>query len=65
MQELDYDYLCNVIANLAGIPLRLYEGGELKVYQSLVRLPKDPLMIYKNEVFAVKSNVGYFITPLL
>lgn len=63
MQDLDYDYLCNVIANLAGIPLRLYECGELKVYHSLVRLPKDPLIIYKDEVFAVKANVGYFITP--
>lgn len=63
MKNIDYKYLCTVIGNLSGIPLRLYENDNLIFYNSLIYLPKDPLVICRDEVFAIRDNVGYYITP--
>lgn len=63
MKNIDYNYLCTVIANLAGIPLRLYKDEQQIFCHSLVHLPKDPMNLYKKEIFDIKNNVGYFITP--
>lgn len=63
MKNIDYNYLCTVIANLTGIPLRLYKDEQQIFYHSLVHLPKDPMNLYKKEIFDIKTNVGYFITP--
>ncbi|NLD26011.1 MAG: helix-turn-helix domain-containing protein [Acholeplasmataceae bacterium] len=63
MKSIDYNYLCTVIGNLAGIPIRLFKNEKQIFYHSLVNLPKDPLIAFKNEVFRIDSHVGYFITP--
>lgn len=63
MKNYDLDYIAGSIANLAGIPVRIYEGSELTIYKSQVRLQADPITLYLDEVFAVKAHVGYFITP--
>ena len=34
--NLDLEYLCTVIGNMAGVPIRIYENNELKFYHSLV-----------------------------
>lgn len=57
------EYLCTHIENIFGVPIRLYKGNELCFYDSLVKLPKDPFLLYQKEVFAIESHVGYFITP--
>lgn len=56
-------YLCTVIGNLAGVPIRYYQGEELVFYHSLVRLPKDPMEVYRQDIWNIKANVGYFVTP--
>ncbi len=61
---MDLEYLCTVIGNLAGIPIRLYQDGKLTFYHSLVSLPKDPIVVYLDRIFSIKDHVGYFVTPI-
>lgn len=63
MENLDLQYICTVIGNLSGIPIRLYKNNELIFYHSLVNLPKDPISLYKDEIFSNDYNISYYITP--
>ncbi len=63
MSDPDLQYICNVIGNLSGIPIRLYKDGEQIFYRSIVDLPKDPIELYKAEIAEVNQNIGYYITP--
>lgn len=62
-KDLDLEYLCTVIGNMAGVPIRIYKDNELKFYHSLVYLPKDPAFLWETQLLAVTDPVGYFITP--
>lgn len=64
MKDFDIRYICIVIGNLSGIPIRLYKKNELVLYHSIVNLPKDPMIIYKDEIFNIKTHLGYYITPI-
>lgn len=63
MQELDLTYLCTVIGNLAGVPIRCYRGQELIFYHSFVQLPKDPMEVYRRDIWAIETHIGYYVTP--
>ncbi|MCM1057318.1 MAG: helix-turn-helix domain-containing protein [Firmicutes bacterium] len=63
MKNIDLHYVCTTVGNLAGIPVRLFRGGELSLYHSIIHLPKDPMLLYREQIFAVTSHVGYFVTP--
>ena len=63
MQDLDLNYLCTVIGNLSGVPIRCYQGQELVFYHSLVQLPKDPMEVYRRDIWAIDSHIGYYVTP--
>ena len=63
MERVDLQYLCTTIGNLAGIPIRIFEGDIQTFYYSVVYLPKDPMMLCRDEVFAITSHVGYCVTP--
>ena len=41
---IDYDYLCRVSADLAGIPIRVYRGEELISFHSPMNLIRDPAL---------------------
>lgn len=62
MENIDLDYLCTVIGNLAGVPIRVYQVEDRVFYHSLVSLPKDPMEVYRRDIWNIKSNVGYFVT---
>ena len=62
MQNIDLPYLCTVIGNLTGVPIRYYQGDTLVFYHSLVRLPRDPMELYRQEIWNIHSPVGYFVT---
>ncbi len=64
MAEIDLEYLCTVIGNLSGIPIRLYKERKLLFSHSLVNLPKDPICLYLDRIFEINENVGYFVTPI-
>ena len=59
----DLTYLCTHLGNLLGVPVRLFEKEKQTFYYSFVSLPKDPFLPYKQEVFAMSDDVGYFTTP--
>lgn len=63
MKRIDLEYLCRVIGNLAGIPIRIYRNKNLAYYYSIADLPADPIKPYIDKVFEIKNNVGYFTTP--
>ena len=64
MKEADLDYIARTLANISGIPVRVFEGEELKYYSSVIKLPKDPMEACRKEIFALKGPVAYYISPL-
>lgn len=63
MKNVDLEYICRVIGNLAGIPVRIFKNRSMTYCYSMVNFPVDPISPYVDKVFEIKSNVGYFITP--
>ncbi len=63
MKNIDFEYLCTVIGNLAGVPIRLFRGKEQIFYHAVVSLPKDPILPYREDILSINSHIGYYITP--
>ncbi len=63
MEKIDYEYLCTVIGDLSGVPVRLFSGDKLTFYHAIAPLPKDPMKAFEAEILAVRAHIGYFITP--
>lgn len=63
MAAIDIKYLATVTGNLAGIPIRVYENGELTLFHSLQSFPVDPMRPYVDKVLTIKERIGYFVTP--
>ena len=63
MKNLDYNYLCTIIGNMSGIPIRLYKNNRQIFYHALVNLPKDPMTAFKKDILSIETHVGYYITP--
>lgn len=63
MKNIDLKYICTVIGNLSGIPIRLFNDGNLIMNYSVVNLPKDPMFLYQKPIFEITTHIGYFITP--
>lgn len=63
MKREDLIYICTVVGNLSGIPVRLYAGKELVFYHSLAALPKDPVALVPEETVAISAHVSYYVTP--
>lgn len=63
MKREDIEYLCTTIGDLSGIPVRLFKGEERVFYHATVELPKDPMTLYKEQLWKVDGHVGYFVTP--
>lgn len=63
MKKSDIQYLCTTIANLAGIPIRIYEEGAKTFYRSVVDLPVDPVYPCEKAILSVTDNIGYYVTP--
>ena len=63
MESIDLHYLCTTIGNLSGIPIRIYEGENQTFSYSIVRLPKDPMELYRKALWEIKEHVSYYATP--
>ena len=57
MMQIDLPYLCITIGNLSGVPVRIYEGENLTFYYSQAYLPRDPMVVYREQIFAVVTKV--------
>ncbi|MBQ9045006.1 MAG: helix-turn-helix domain-containing protein [Oscillospiraceae bacterium] len=62
MKNVDLNYICTMIGSLSGIPIRIYRGSEQLFYYDIVGLPRDPMTVYRDEIWAIGSHVGYFST---
>lgn len=60
IRPLDLEYICQMIGNLAGIPIRIFHEGELTFFYSLAPLPKDPMAAHWKQVMAVSQPLGYY-----
>lgn len=60
--SIDLEYLCTVIGNMAGVPIRIYTNNILSFYHSYVSLPKDPIALYESQILKIEDTVGYYIT---
>lgn len=63
MHSVDLNYLCSVIADLSGVPVRIFEGEKRIFYSFAGRLPKDPMEIYRKEIFSIEEKIGYYMSP--
>ena len=63
MKDPDLDYLCTILGNLCGIPVRIYCSKSRLFYHSLVHLPADPIALCENEVLDLKQHIAYYVTP--
>ena len=63
MENLDLHYICTMMGNLAGVPIRLYEGSQRTLFSSVVPLPVDPVSVYWEQLRQIQAHVGYFVTP--
>lgn len=63
MKYDDLTYICSTIANLSGIPIRIYKEEKLQYMQSFVSFPKDPIDLYLKEIFNLKENLTYYLSP--
>lgn len=63
LKEADLHYICTVLGNLSGIPIRVFKGGERIFYHSLVKLPADPMRVFDAELMGITEHVGYYVTP--
>lgn len=62
MKNVDLQYICRVIGNLTGVPIRVYRNEKLLLFHSIIHLPKDPMEIYRKNIWQATANVSYFIT---
>ena len=63
MADIDLAYLCTTIGNLSGVPVRIFDGQTQTFFYSQVNLPRDPLVVCRDEIFAVQAHIGYVMTP--
>ena len=63
MENIDLNYICTTIGNLARMPIRIFQNSAQIFYRSVVYLPKDPITAFRDEILAVDSHVSYFVTP--
>ncbi len=61
MKKLDLEYICTVMGNLCGMPIRIYTDGKLTFYHSIVKLQKDPISLSLNEILTINDHVGNYV----
>ena len=62
MNGIDLKYICTVIGNLSGIPIRLFQDDRQVFYHALTHLPRDPMALHRESLWQIRTNVGYFVT---
>ena len=62
MTGIDLKYICTVIGNLFGIPIRLFQYDRQIFYHAMTHLPRDPMVLHRESLWQIRTNVGYFVT---
>lgn len=53
-------YICTMIGNLSGVPIRIYKKRSLIFSHSVVWLPVDPICLCEDEILDIRSHIGYY-----
>ena len=53
-------YICSVIGNLSGVPVRIYKNAVQIYFHSVVWLPVDPICMCEDEILNIRSHTGYY-----
>ena len=53
-------YICTMIGNLSGVPIRIYKNRSLIFSHSVVWLPVDPICLCEDEILDIRSHMGYY-----
>ena len=53
-------YICTMIGNLSGVPIRIYKNRSLIFSHSVVWLPVDPICLCEDEILDIRSHIGYY-----
>ena len=61
MKIKDIEYIVTNMANLSGVPVRIYKNKKKIYYYSLINLPKDPIIINESNVFSSDKHIYYFV----
>ena len=62
MDKNDLTYLVENLANLCGIPTRIYENDILLKTYFTIPLKKDPIILYEKEILNHNESIGYITT---
>lgn len=60
MKKEDLEFLIANLANLCGIPTRLFENNKLVSFNSFVNFYKDPFLLNQSEILSLKQTIGYY-----
>ena len=64
-KEINLDYILSNIADLAGLPVRIYQNGKLNYFHSIIDFKVDPINAYLDKIAIGNQHVGYYITEEL
>lgn len=64
-KEINIEYILSNIADLAGLPVRIYQNGKLHYFHSIIEFKIDPINVYVDKISASNQHVGYYITDEL
>lgn len=62
--DYDFEYVCNGIAEIARIPIRVYKGSSFLSFHSPIPFKIDPALPYIDSLLESDSPIKYYITPL-
>lgn len=62
MKEINLKYLCKMMGDMAGMPIRIYEKKTMNFYHCVINIPVDPISLYLNDIWQITDTIGYFVT---
>ena len=62
MKKDDLTYVCAMVGNLSGLPVRLFDGDKQLFQISMALLPRDPYLLVKPEITFVDRHVGFYVS---
>ena len=62
MKKEDLVYLCTVLGNLSGLPVRLFRDQQQLLFHSLAALPDDPVRLPQKEISFPNEHIVFHVT---
>lgn len=61
MKNIDLKYIAITIANLANIPIRIYENNQQIFYYATMNLIVDPIILNISDILKIEDHISYYI----